>query len=146
MPAEKRGCRRSRRRVYARVGRIPIGGNDSRASTLPKNGDYLYFRHPSDRYRPPARVRNGSGGLRSGSRRSGGSARQGQSLCGAISQDPPARTIESRTGTQGGESNRGVEIIGDAATSKRETSQPSAGRGPDGVLGLGWRQRRPFLG
>ena len=40
------------------------------------------------------------------------------SLCGAISQDPPARTIESRTGTQGGGSNRGVEIIGDAATSK----------------------------
>src|ERR1700730_1375478 len=123
MPSEKRCCRRSRRRVYARVGRIPIGGDDSRASALPKNGDYLYFRHPSDRCRPPARVRNGSGGLRSGSRRAGGSARQGQSLCGAISQDPPARTIESRTGTQGGGSNRGVEIIGDAATSSWDEGQ-----------------------
>ena len=28
----------------------------SRASALPKNGYYLYFRHPSDRCRPPARV------------------------------------------------------------------------------------------
>ena len=42
MPPEKRCCRRSRRRVYARVGRIPIGGEDSRASALPKNRDYLF--------------------------------------------------------------------------------------------------------
>src|SRR3979490_2818314 len=45
---------------------------DTGASALSKNRDYLHFRDPSDRCRPLARIRNGSGGLRSGSRHSRG--------------------------------------------------------------------------
>ena len=76
-PAQERDRRRPDRRLHAGARRLPAGGDDPRASALPEDRDHLHLGDPSDRHRPPARLRDGRGRLCSGAGRPGGAARQG---------------------------------------------------------------------
>ena len=100
----------------------------------------------ADRHRPPARLRDGRGGLCSGAGRPGGAARQGQGVRRALPQDAPARAAQSRAGGARRRAHRRARGLQRAAAGKRAAAQPGAGGRPDGLLGLERRARTTGLG
>ena len=132
--AQERSRRHPGRCLHAGTRRVRACRHDPRASALPEDGDDLHFGDSGQRYRSPARLRDGRRRLCAGAGRSGGVARQDQGLRRTLSQDPATGAAQCRARRPRSRANRragGIDAPGwSKASSAAAWRSPPARWGP----------------